>query len=160
MMGSPSPRNQPTKTSGSRCGASSLKFRACSFPGRTPPVERAVSLSNCCFRSGRRRRFRFSGIRFGADDGGAGAAGLMDIYSALRASTKSRSTEGYWDRAWPWDCIESTSSRSRQCEREETHKDDLGARIRQRRRAALIGEFQLRGGHRQRAALKISRFGV
>jgi hypothetical protein len=35
-------------------------------------------LSNCCFRSGRRRRFRFSEIRLGANHGGAGAAGLMD----------------------------------------------------------------------------------
>jgi len=117
-MGSPPLRNQPTKTSGSRCGASSLKFRASSFSGRTPPVERAVSLSNCCFRSGRPRRFRFNEIRFGANDGAAGAAGANGYFTRhFCASTKSRSTEGYRDRAWP---LESSSSRSRQCEREET----------------------------------------
>jgi hypothetical protein len=55
-------------------------------------------LSNCCFRSDRRRRFLFSGVQFAANDGGPGAAGLMGwwiLYSAFCASTKSRSTEGY-----------------------------------------------------------------
>ncbi len=49
----------------------------------------------------------------------AGWCGWADGYFTRHfcASIKSRSTEGYRDRAWP---LESTSSRSRQCEREET----------------------------------------
>ena len=79
---------------------------------------------------------------------GSGAAGLMDTYSAFRASTKSRSTEGYRDRAWPWDCIEFYIEQIAAMRAGgDSQGRPLGARIRQRRRAALIGEFQLRGGH-------------
>jgi len=152
-------RNQPTKTSGSRCGASSLKFQASSFPGRTPPVERAVSLSNCCFRSGRRRRFRFSEIRLGANHGGAGAAGLMDTLLGT-----SRVNQISVNGGLPGSSLAVGLHRiyieqiAAMRAGGDSQGRPLGARIRQRRRAALIGEFQLRGGHRQGAALKDQQF--